>query len=439
MTEAFLPPRTAAPLLLPRIAAVGALDEAPLALAGALDLPPAVDRSGTAGRADPAGDGAGRARRRARHGRPGLAAGGGAGRLLDEAHREGVALDRALPDLVDEGYAEHWADTLRFLQIVTAHWPGWLADSGLMDAAARGVQLLSGRRRPGRDAPPAPGGGGGHLGRHPGLAGLMAVVARLPRGRWCCRAWTSRCRTRSGRRWTTGIRRPGCAPCWPRWARPAATSHAWPARPAARRRGPAAIGQALLPAAALRPGATGSARTSHGLERLEPADQQEEAVAIALALRQALESAGRAAALVTPDRLLAARVAAELARFGVVVDDSAGEPLADTPPGAFLRLLAQAVADGLSPVALLCVLKHPLAALGLRPARLPRPGAAAGARLPARPGAATGHRRAAGRGGGGAEAGRGAGAFSTGSRRGWPRCCASPRPDVPPAAGAGAP
>ena len=59
---------------------------------------------------------------------------------------------------------------------------------------------------------------------------------------------------------------------------------------------------------------------------------------------------------------------AELARFGIIADDSAGEPLTETPPATFLRLIARAVADGLAPVPLLAMLKHPLAALGLPPA-----------------------------------------------------------------------
>src|SRR5689334_2813502 len=43
LADAFLRASDGKPLLLPRIAAVGALDEAPLALEGALDLPPAVE------------------------------------------------------------------------------------------------------------------------------------------------------------------------------------------------------------------------------------------------------------------------------------------------------------------------------------------------------------------------------------------------------------
>ncbi len=79
------------------------------------------------------------------------------------------------------------------------------------------------------------------------------------------------------------------------------------------------------------------------------------------------DAAGRAA-LVTPDRGLAGRVAAELARFGIIADDSAGETLAETPQAVFLRLLAEAVAEGLRPVPLLALLKHPLASAGLAPA-----------------------------------------------------------------------
>ncbi|WP_264813496.1 hypothetical protein, partial [Gluconacetobacter sacchari] len=83
-----------------------------------------------------------------------------------------------------------------------------------------------------------------------------------------------------------------------------------------------------------------------GLSVLRAADQQEEAAAIALVLRQAIVTPGRRAALVTPDRALAGRVAVELARWNVVADDSAGEPLHATPPAVFLRLLARAAAGG---------------------------------------------------------------------------------------------
>ena len=85
-------------------------------------------------------------------------------------------------------------------------------------------------------------------------------------------------------------------------------------------------------------------------------------------MRGALEQPGRTAALVTPDRHLARRVAVELRRWRIEVDDSAGTPLDQTPPGAFLLLTARLIVEGVEPVTLLATLKHPLASGGMSPA-----------------------------------------------------------------------
>ncbi|MEO7634270.1 MAG: PD-(D/E)XK nuclease family protein [Sphingomicrobium sp.] len=89
-------------------------------------------------------------------------------------------------------------------------------------------------------------------------------------------------------------------------------------------------------------------------------DAAGEAQAIALALREAIETPGRTAALVTPDRTLARRVSALLERWGIRADDSAGQPLSATAPGTLLLGIAGAAAEELAPVALLALLKHPL-------------------------------------------------------------------------------
>ncbi len=96
-----------------------------------------------------------------------------------------------------------------------------------------------------------------------------------------------------------------------------------------------------------------------GLTWVEAADQRGEALAIALRLRQAAED-GIRAALVTPDRLLARRVTSELDRWALIPDDSAGRPLALTPPGVLLRRLAALPGEKLTPEDLLVLLKHPL-------------------------------------------------------------------------------
>ncbi len=67
----------------------------------------------------------------------------------------------------------------------------------------------------------------------------------------------------------------------------------------------------------------------------------------------------------SPDRLLARRVAVRLEAWGIRVDDSAGRPFAKTPPGTFLDLVIAAAAEDFAPAAVMALLKHPLARLGL--------------------------------------------------------------------------
>ncbi|CDM55718.1 MULTISPECIES: double-strand break repair protein AddB [Rhizobium] len=102
---------------------------------------------------------------------------------------------------------------------------------------------------------------------------------------------------------------------------------------------------------------------------IEAGNEREEATAIAIALRLALERPGKdgesRAALITPDRNLARRVTTELSRFGIVADDSAGTPLSATPQGTLLQLLLEATLRPGDPVAIVGLLKHPLARFGL--------------------------------------------------------------------------
>jgi ATP-dependent helicase/nuclease subunit B len=369
LAEAFLRASGGRPLLLPRIMALGGLDEAPLELAGALDLPPPVEplhrlaelsrlvlalpvEDGGAGTAD-------RAWMLARE----LAA------LMDEAERAELDLPAALAGAVDAAHAEHWQITLRFLDIVTRAWPGWLAANGLMNPQARAVKLLHTQAKSWEAAPPAePVWIAGTTAAIPAVAALLRTVARLPDGLVVLpgldtglpdEAWEALDESHPQaalRRLLAGLGATrGDVEVW----------DGPPAAPAGRVR---LLSRALLPAAALSAWRHPDTPDLGGLHRLAPADAQEEAIAIAMILRDALETPEARAALVTPDRALAGRVAAELLRWGVVADDSAGEPLQDTPPAVFLRLLARAVDERLAPVALLAVLKHPLAAAGLSPA-----------------------------------------------------------------------
>ncbi len=116
---------------------------------------------------------------------------------------------------------------------------------------------------------------------------------------------------------------------------------------------------------------TGSASLANalaGIRLVVAPTAHDEAEAIALILRSAVETPGKTAALVTPDRTLARRVAARLKRYDLAVDDSAGVPVARTVPGAFLDLVLGAVETNFAPPELMALLKHPLALLGRAPA-----------------------------------------------------------------------
>ena len=106
-------------------------------------------------------------------------------------------------------------------------------------------------------------------------------------------------------------------------------------------------------------------RALDGVTILEAPSAEDEAEAVALILREVAETPGRTAALVTPDRTLARRVAVRLQAWGVTADDFGDTPFPATPVGAFLDLIVEAAARRFEPVALVSLLKHSLCRLGL--------------------------------------------------------------------------
>ncbi|MBM3566120.1 MAG: double-strand break repair protein AddB [Alphaproteobacteria bacterium] len=288
-------------------------------------------------------------------------------RLLDHVRTERLDF-AALEKLVPEEFAEHWQRTLRFLKIVTDAWPRALEEEGRLDAADRRNRLLAARAEAWRkNPPPGPVIAAGTTGTVPATADLLETVLALPGGAVVLpgldrelddAAWDALEPSHPQFGMARLLKRlnlqRGDVPDWD------APGVDYP--PPHRTR---------LLAAALRPAKAGPhpkpvhAAALDGVTRIDCPTPHEEAGAIALILRQTLEDEDRTAALITPDRTLARRVAAEMRRFGVEVDDSAGCPLDQTPPGAFLRLLARAAAEDFVPVPLLALLKHPLAGGGL--------------------------------------------------------------------------
>ncbi|MBV9330468.1 MAG: PD-(D/E)XK nuclease family protein, partial [Alphaproteobacteria bacterium] len=101
-------------------------------------------------------------------------------------------------------------------------------------------------------------------------------------------------------------------------------------------------------------------RQLNGVRMMETANPEEEAQAIALLVREALEQPEKRIAVITPDRGLAARVVQHLRRWNIDADDTAGRPLPQTPAGRLLLLLAEVGAERAAPVPLMALLGHPL-------------------------------------------------------------------------------
>jgi ATP-dependent helicase/nuclease subunit B len=301
-------------------------------------------------------------------------------RLLDTVAAEGASFTR-LSDLVPADLAAHWEVVRKLLEILPGAWPSILASEGAIDPAERRNRLLARRamiwrRKPPRDPVIAAGLTGGI----PAITELLRVVAGLEQGAVILAGLDRRC---GSAEWTA-IEQDEAHPQYLLASllkelrlTPVAISD-WP-EDGAERRGTAEpraerlqlIGEAMRPAATTDAWRSLSALpvdTLTGLGRYDCAGAHQEALTVALLLRRKLETPGATAALVTPDRELARRVAVELSRWGIAIDDSAGLPLNRTPPGVFLRLVLDLAASELAPIPLLAALKHPLAAGGLAPA-----------------------------------------------------------------------
>jgi ATP-dependent helicase/nuclease subunit B len=302
-------------------------------------------------------------------------------RLLDQVETE--RLDFAdIRNLAPAELAEHWQLTLRFLDILQQNWPEILHHEGVVDVAKRRNMLLERQARLWRERPPAhPIIAAGSTGSIPASADLIAAIARLPRGLVVLPGLDTGANDKQWREISADPAHPqfGLAQLLTRLETPPAQVWTWPhalpdgpRRPAPSSRG-RVVNAALLPAEATKEwpaiAATfgGEAELAwRDVQRIDCRTEQEEAGIIALMLREAVaQPAPYRAALVTPDRGLARRVAAELRRWGIVIDDSAGTPLPTTSNGLFFRLIAEALAEDLAPVPLLALLKHPLAAAGM--------------------------------------------------------------------------
>ncbi|MEQ8746648.1 double-strand break repair protein AddB [Pyruvatibacter sp.] len=299
--------------------------------------------------------------------------------LLDAFATEEVSLDQ-LPGVVHDDFAGHWKETLAFLEVITDAWPKMLSDLGLVEAARRRRMLIDATCVRWQANPPGPVIAAGSTGSIPATARLLAQIAAQQDGAVVLPGLDQRLDDAS---WAA------CGPAHPQFGMrqllermgvDRSDVQIWPHTDTCTHTRKEASARTRLVSEALRPaettdkwrdaGATLGPQMDDalaGLTMLTADTPQLESLSIALAMRETLETPGRTAALVTPDRALARRVAGDLARWGIAVDDSGGQPLMHSLPGSFLLLTAQMLAENLAPVPMLAALKHRLAQGGEGP------------------------------------------------------------------------
>ena len=292
-------------------------------------------------------------------------------RLMDDMTTRQVSWDK-LNGLVPPEMDRHWEISFQFLKFVRERWPAILEGHGKIEPAERRDKLIEAEQaRLSKATGPVI--AAGSTGSMPATAALIEAIARLPHGAVVLPGLDTDLDDAS---WEMIAADADAAHGHPQFAMHALLRRIGIARDAVTALAePAPHGRERFASEALRPAAASELWRSRLDERgfpahadaalknvavVEAANAEEEALAIAVALREAVDTRGKTAALVTPDRALARRVLAALARWNVPVDDSGGDKLADTPAGVFARLIAEATLGGLAPVKLLAMLKHPL-------------------------------------------------------------------------------
>ncbi|MEJ7926614.1 double-strand break repair protein AddB [Sphingobium sp. AN641] len=304
--------------------------------------------------------------------------------VLDQMHVEQVPASALAALKLTDALSAHWQTSLDLFELLIARWPQELARRGMIDQSDRRNRMFAALSARWGEAPPrAFVVAAGISTTAPAVAHLLARVATMRGGQV---VFAGLDQHMDADEWAAigpfdadpiSGHRPRGNESHPQYALKLLLDHMgfardevarwrWGSEHDARAVRGRNISSAMLP-----PRLTGkwrdlkpAERTLSGVTALEVATPAEEAQAIAIALREALETPERTAALVTPDRQLATRVSAHLRRWGIEADDSAGRPLSQLPPGTLLIAIAEAVAERFAPVALLALLKHPLVRRG---------------------------------------------------------------------------
>ncbi len=294
--------------------------------------------------------------------------------FIDQSVTAGIDFEK-LKNLVPEDYSEHWQKTLEFLDIVTHGWSKILEEYHVVDSATRRDELLRAQAKAWQKSPPStPVIAAGINGSIPAALDLLRTIAELENGYIILpsldtlmddESWDKIGDTHPQKALKTiidSIETDRSAVI--QWLQPT------PPDPRKTER-LKLVSQLMLPAETSDKWQTLSATNTlsadtacKGINRIDCADESEEAAVIALILRETLETENKTALLITPDRKLARRVTHIMQRWGIIINDSAGAPLSQWGLGSFINLSLSFLANPADAVSFLALLKHNLCRCG---------------------------------------------------------------------------
>lgn len=309
---------------------------------------------------------------------------------MDRLAAEEISFAEFLSDGVvgaNQDLAEHWQRNTRLFASVLARWAHTLDERGEIDAATRRNLLFERARKRWQKTPPeTPIVAAGITSAAPALARLLRTISELPKGAVILpdldlsmsdAAWEELGRAgevpeQDAEKFTPResaahpqyhlkllLNRMGVARdevrAWHRkgiGAAPPARSHA--------------ISSLFLPpnASKIWVGLPAEKRRLSGVKTITCSTPDEEAQAIAILVRETLETPEKRVSIVTPDRSLARRVGQHLKRWNIEANDTAGTPLSLTAPGRLILQLTEMAVENFAPVPLIAGLGHPLVRRG---------------------------------------------------------------------------
>lgn len=299
--------------------------------------------------------------------------------LLDQVHTEDLDYTK-LAQLVPESLSEHWQLTLKFLTIITEAWPLILEQEQQIDPADRRNRLRKLMAQSWQDSPPTtPVIAAGSTGSIPSTASLLDVVSRMEQGAVILPGLDLELDETSWQTLEDTHPQATMRALLTRFGANRQDVQLWGKQPAP------ATPRRLLGRALMQPADTVQIWTQYNdaqkqelqqslqdITLIEADTPSEEALAIAVLMRETLETPGATASLITPDRTLARRVCSALRQWNVLVDDSAGTALPATAAGQLATMALACALENFTPLSVLNLLRHPYNKIGNDPVLIAR-------------------------------------------------------------------